>query len=144
MCLDLITKRAEEMPAAAIGYKVVRPIPGPRYQPLYFPIKKINTKGDGCLRGGGWAISDLDAEGHYLSGTARDLHGNTYPPGVHAFTGPDDYHLFLSGFGQEKQVMVRVMLRGPICAGRQSGMPVVVYREMTILEEVDPDAQEGD
>jgi hypothetical protein len=41
----------------------------------------------------------------------------------------------MDGLGNIGLCVVRVYLRGPLAAGTQHGDSVVVYREMTIIEE---------
>lgn len=123
MCLSEIIKRADDMPAEAIGKKILRKTPDNRYKPLYY------TEGiPGTSIGQGWAMPD-DAEPLWID---RE---NAYLPGVHAYQ--DGVALKLAG-----ERVVRVRLRGPIAEGFEGNLRVLVYREMTLLEESSPAQQE--
>jgi hypothetical protein len=123
MCLDRVTAREDEMLPAMIGYKIVEQV----YSDRFIPVCSCEFM-MGALIGGGWALRD-SAEHHITSGDGYTV----YIPGVHAWMNVDDAnrHLF---YGRDAFVVVKVLLRGPICKGLQDYYEVVVYREMTILE----------
>jgi hypothetical protein len=153
MCLDQINCRAEEMPPAMVGYKVVRK---QNYHTRLVdlsigPIGKANrlTPTTALVRSGylpdlmnlyifgpkedgqGWAMLD-DAQP--IACGLSDI-GESYLPGVHAYSCERDAQHFCQRTGRDDYFfrVVKVYLRGPIAAGTQYGYPVVVYREMTIL-----------
>jgi len=116
MCLDYITKRADEMPAAAIGYKEVIPTCDGRFTPFWRGTSRMYAG----LKGG-WAVSDEEMSLPY------GMYPRTYQCGVHAYAEKKRFPY---------NGTVKVLLRGPICEGEEQRRRVLVYREMTILEEV--------
>ncbi len=134
MCLDLITHTVEDLPDAVVAYKAVRAYHSPTKrgypQRGYLPGVRGTDMQEPKTPGQGWALRD---DAYWITaGTNQD-----YLPGVHAYLTPMDAYREADARFDPLCVVVKVYLRGPIVAGRQNQRPVVVYREMTIIEELD-------
>jgi hypothetical protein len=137
------------MPPAAVAYKVVRRYTcrakgawspgwlGECDRVGYLPELAGSSNYAPRELGQGWALRD-DAGSTLFTAANNSLGGMAaYPPGVHAFKfAKDAFAVALSQviYGSPISAVVKVYLRGPIVEGRQYGVPVLVYREMTLVE----------
>lgn len=167
MCLDRVLMWGSEMESARIGFKAVRRMDtqkGRLYWPMWCWGRHTNVfwhdAGSGFRGipvGCGWAAADswfsqdwdwaknqLDYEGAAVE----------YPMGVHAWAdiGPAQRQVADNPYDL---VVVRVLLRGPVCQGVQETVwnfefipgkriwsdTVLVYRECVILDEPIPEDQ---
>jgi len=129
MCLDTITKsEISPLQPAMIAWKLVRKIYG-----KYFPAQMLDPF-YACGYECGWGSNERKE----LSVT-----NEPYEAGVHAwkYMSSADFTYYrweeyTAHFSHLNVVKVKVLLRGPICEGTQDSEHVVVYKEMSILEEV--------
>jgi len=117
-----------------IAWKLVRKL-GDHYAPAQTPVNlRFRTLGEPC----GWGSCEE---------IIHAITNEKYEAGVHAWgsQGAADrtyrrweeyYKEAIVGGEPFGMVKVKVLLRGPICEGEQDGEHVVVYKEMSILEEV--------
>ena len=157
MCLYRLTKsiaRFDDMPEACIAAKIVRKMKdekGVHYLPLYnsgqlfrhgAPYSDYRQLQWPRI-GGGWGMRDPVHS--WDNSVERSDCGAYYAAGVHAYASVLGAKQTLRAMHDTMdKVIVRVLLRGPICEGTElidshgptDSVNVVVYKEMTILEEV--------
>jgi len=145
MCLDTITRTADDMPDACIAYKSVRKqIEGGKLMGYFPHIMSITRKGLGTTDSPSMSWGMPEERGAI---PIRFFPYTNYRAGVHAYL--DKEHAIQKAiqpvtiekwFDQPKtyniMACVMVLLRGPICEGREDTQTVVVYKECTILDEI--------